>query len=110
MKEIINLFRVPHCQQCNDEVQGFFKPDIVFFGDNVPKSRVETVFSQLQSSDCLLVLGSSLHVYSGYRFILRAAELGISTAIVNIGSTRGDKLASLKLDAKCSDVLLKLCI
>lgn len=109
-KELINTFRVPHCQQCCDEVEGFFKPNIVFFGDNVPKSRVEFVFSQLQSSDCLLVLGSSLHVYSGYRFIVRASELGIPSAIINIGPTRGDKFASVKLSAKCSDVLKKICM
>ncbi|XP_046455098.1 NAD-dependent protein deacylase Sirt4-like isoform X2 [Daphnia pulex] len=109
-QELINTFRIPHCQQCRDEVNGFFKPNIVFFGDNVPKSRVEFVFSQLQSSDCLLVLGSSLHVYSGYRFIVRASELGIPSAIVNIGPTRGDKFASVKLNAKCSEVLKKICI
>ncbi|KAI9552994.1 hypothetical protein GHT06_020881 [Daphnia sinensis] len=109
-QEIINTFRVPNCQQCRDELEGFYKPNIVFFGDNVPKSRVEFVFSQLQSSDCLLVLGSSLYVYSGYRFILRASELGIPSAIVNIGPTRGDKYASIKLSAKCSEVLTKICI
>nr|CAH0107347.1 unnamed protein product [Daphnia galeata] len=109
-QELINTFRVPHCQQCCDEVEGFFKPNIVFFGDNVPKSRVEFVFSQLQSCDCLLVLGSSLHVYSGYRFIVRASELGIPSAIINIGPTRGDKFASVKLSAKCSDVLKKICM
>ena len=107
---MINNFRVPECQECRDVAKGFFKPDIVFFGDNVPKSRVDNVFSELVGSDCLLVLGSSLHVYSGYRFILRAAELGIPIAIVNIGPTRGDKHASLKVNARCSEVLSKLCI
>ncbi len=71
---------------------------------------MELVYSQLESSDSLLVLGSSLHVYSGYRFILKANELGKAIAIVNIGPTRGDKFAQLKLNGKCSDILSKICI
>ena len=82
----------------------------MFFGDSVPLSRVEYVYSKLEESQLLLVLGSSLQVYSGYRFVNRAKELGKPVAIVNIGSTRGDKDADLKLDGKCSDVLSKIMI
>lgn len=105
-QELVERFRVPHCTDCG----GFFKPDIVFFGDNVPRSRVDEIFSLLESSDALLVAGSSLHVYSGYRFALRAKELSKPVAIVNIGPTRADKLADLKISAKCSDVLCRICI
>lgn len=104
------MFKVPVCDHCCDEERGFFKPDIVFFGDNVPRPRVESVFSQLEKSDLLLILGSSLHVYSGYRFVVRAKELGKLIAIINIGPTRGDAHALLKVDGNCSDVLRKLII
>lgn len=109
-QELVETFKVPYCDECKDGSKGFFKPDIVFFGDNVPKARVDRVYQQLESSDCLLVIGSSLHVYSGYRFILRAHELGVAAAIINIGPTRGDKFAQIKLSGKCSDVLSKICI
>lgn len=107
---MVEKFKVPLCEHCGDSERGFYKPDIVFFGDNVPKERVDQVYSWLESSDCLLIIGSSLHVYSGYRFILRANELGKPIAIVNIGATRGDKFAHIKLSGKCSDVLSKICI
>lgn len=110
LKDIVNLFKVPICDRCSDENRGFFKPDIVYFGDNVPRPRVESVLSQLETSDLLLILGSSLHVYSGYRFVVRASELGKPIAIVNIGPTRGDKHAHVKVDGKCSEALAKLCI
>jgi len=109
-QEMINNFKLPHCNNCQDAVRGFFKPDIVFFGDNVPKYRVERVYSELESSDSLLIIGSSLQVYSGYRFVLRAHELKKQIGIVNIGKTRGDKLAHLKLNGKCSEILSKICI
>ncbi|KAK2714518.1 NAD-dependent protein deacylase Sirt4-like [Artemia franciscana] len=97
----IEGFFVPPCPNCF----GVLKPDIVFFGDNVPKSRVDKVFNHLEESDALLVLGSSLYVYSGYRFTLRAKELNKSIAIINIGKTRADHLADLKINAKLSDIL-----
>ena len=68
------------------------------------------MYSQLESSDSFLVIGSSLQVYSGYRFILRAKELGKATAIINIGPTRGDKFADIKLSSRISDILSKICI
>jgi NAD-dependent deacetylase sirtuin 4 len=110
LQELINSFKLPHCTNCMDEEKGFFKPNIVFFGDNVPKPRVDFVYSQITASDCLLVIGSSLHVYSGYRFIVRANELGKPSAIINIGKTRGDKFASVKLSGKASDILSKVCV
>lgn len=98
-------FNVPSCPSC----KGVLKPDIVFFGDNVPKERVEAVRNEVKLCDGLFVLGTSLTVFSAYRIVLQAAELHKSIAIVNIGETRGDKLASIKINAKCGDVIPQLC-
>lgn len=84
------------------------KPDITFFGDNVPKTRVETVRDVISESDSLLVLGSSLSVFSGYRIILQGLEEKKNICIVNIGPTRADKLVGLKISAKCGDILPRL--
>lgn len=84
------------------------KPDVVFFGDNVPRDRTQRI-DELQSfSDCLLVLGSSLQILSGYRIVANSHERGIPVVIVNIGSTRGDPVATIKLAAKCGDVVPRL--
>ncbi len=97
-------FRVPDCHCCG----GLLKPDVVFFGENVPRERVGRVFEYLDASDLLLVCGSSLMVWSGYRFVRHAAARGIPVAIVNLGRTRGDGDAALKLEARCGDVLPRL--
>ena len=97
-------FQVPACRACG----GILKPDVVFFGDNVPRPRVEAAFAITDAADVLLVVGSSLTVYSGYRFVLRAAERGQKIAIVNLGSTRGDPHAHVRIDARAGDVLPRL--
>ena len=97
-------FRIIDCPRCG----GMLKPDIVYFGESVPKDRVEQSCSLVGQSDVLLVAGSSLTVYSGYRFVKHAAALGIPVAIVNRGSTRGDDLATVKVDAGCSPMLALL--
>ncbi|XP_069698982.1 NAD-dependent protein deacylase Sirt4 [Periplaneta americana] len=97
-------FQVPSCSQCG----GILKPDIVFFGDNVPQQRVEAVKREVEHCDALLVLGSSLTVFSSYRIILQASELKRKIAIVNIGPTRGDKHAHIKIDTKCGDIVSRL--
>jgi len=94
-------FRVPACRQCG----GMLKPDVVFFGESVPRARVEQASAALQASDALLVVGSSLMVWSGFRFARMAAEAGIPLAILNRGRTRADELATLKLEADCVAVL-----
>lgn len=99
--EQVEDFKVPGCEKCG----GILKPDVVFFGDNVPVPKVDFVYGQVDSCDGLLVLGSSLHVYSGFRFANRAASQGKPIAIVNIGPTRADNLVNIKIDAKCSEVL-----
>ena len=77
----------------------------MFFGENVPRSRVQRCFELVDDSACLLVLGSSLTVMSGLRFVYRARRARIRVAIVNRGATRGDPLADIKLDAGLGEVL-----
>lgn len=89
--DIISSFHVPKCLNCSN---GILKPDITFFGDNVPKERVDIVYRHVENSDGLLVVGSSLQVYSGYRFVLHALDKSKSVAIISIGKTRADHLAS----------------
>lgn len=94
-------FRVAPCLRCG----GRLKPDVVFFGESVAKPIVEHCFAMTESARALLVLGSSLHVMSGLRFVRRAAKIGTPVVIVNRGTTRGDDLASLKIDAGCAETL-----
>ena len=94
-------FRVPNCGECG----GVLKPDVVFFGENVPKDRVERAMAALQAARALLVVGSSLMVFSGYRFVRAAAQRAIPIAVVNRGRTRADDVASLKIDGSAGRVL-----
>lgn len=104
MVEDTASFRYLDCPAC----RGILKPDIVYFGENVPKDRVAQAYSLIDSSDALLVAGSSLAVFSGYRFVRHAAAIDIPVAIVNRGPTRGDHLAAVKVDAGCSELLTLL--
>ncbi|MEO5701634.1 MAG: NAD-dependent protein deacetylase [Casimicrobiaceae bacterium] len=97
-------FRVPGCPAC----AGMLKPDVVFFGEGVPRLRVETARSHLAAADAALVIGSSLMVYSGYRFCEWAAASGKPIAILTRGRTRADHLAVVKVDADCSPTLSAL--
>jgi NAD-dependent SIR2 family protein deacetylase len=97
-------FRYLDCPSCG----GMLKPDIVYFGETVPKDRVAQAFSMVDSADALLVAGSSLTVFSGYRFVRHAAAADMPIAIVNRGRTRGDDLATVKVDGGCSEVLTVL--
>ncbi|OBK77763.1 NAD-dependent protein deacetylase [Mycobacterium sp. 1164985.4] len=97
-------FRVVDCPRCG----GMLKPDIVYFGESVPKERVAEAYSVVNAADALLVAGSSLTVYSGYRFVRHAAAAGMPVAIVNRGPTRGDALATVKVDNGCSPMLALL--
>lgn len=102
--EYINEFKVPDCPNCG----GNLKPHIVFFGDNVPMKRIEEIVHWNCESDGLLVIGSSLQVFSGFRLVLQTKELGLPVAIVTIGETRGDSKADLKISGKCGDIIPKL--
>ncbi|UNK49607.1 NAD-dependent protein deacetylase [Lysobacter sp. S4-A87] len=96
-----STFRVPQCARC----AGMLKPDVVFFGENVPRPRYLQAQEALQASDAVLVVGSSLMVYSGFRFVRSAHEAGMPIAIVNRGRTRADDLAGMKLQADAGAVL-----
>jgi NAD-dependent SIR2 family protein deacetylase len=97
-------FRCLDCPRCG----GMLKPDIVYFGESVPKDVVAKAYSLVDQADALLVAGSSLTVFSGYRFVPHAAALGMPIAIVNRGRTRGDDLATVKVDGGCSELLALL--
>lgn len=101
-------FVVADCVECG----GVLKPDVVFFGENVPKPRVERCYAAVDAltpdEGALLVAGSSLAVMSGLRFVRRAARAGVPVVIVNRGATRGDDLATLRVEAGCSEWLTAL--
>ena len=97
-------FRYVGCASCG----GMLKPNIVYFGESVAKDIVQQAFSFVEAAGALLVAGSSLTVFSGYRFVRHAAALGIPIAIVNRGTTRGDDLAAVKVDGGCSELLTLL--
>ena len=96
-----STFEIPPCAYC----AGVLKPDVVFFGESVPKERVETAMHHLQQADAMLVVGSSLMVYSGYRFAQAAAAAGKPVAAVNLGRTRADELLTLKIGMPCAQAL-----
>lgn len=96
-----DAFDVPACARCG----GLLKPDVVFFGEGVPKARVEQAMAGLQRADAMLVVGSSLMVYSGYRFAQAAAGHGKPIAAINLGRTRADDLLAFKVTERCADAL-----
>jgi len=98
-------FIVPGCARCG----GILKPDVVFFGESVPRQRVEHAFEGVAKADALLVVGSSLMVYSGFRFAEAAAAAGKPIAAVNLGRTRADHLLALKINESCEEVLSEAC-
>jgi NAD-dependent SIR2 family protein deacetylase len=97
-------FRLVDCEHC----AGTLKPAVVFFGESVPEPRVRHAYAAVQGADALLVVGSSLMVYSGYRFVQAAGERGIPVAILNVGRTRADAAAAIKVEAPCAAVLQRI--
>jgi NAD-dependent SIR2 family protein deacetylase len=94
-------FDVPACDRCG----GLLKPDVVFYGESVPRERVEKAMRAVGEADAMLVIGSSLMVYSGYRFAREAAAVGKPIATINLGRTRADGFLSLKVTQSCSIAL-----
>jgi NAD-dependent SIR2 family protein deacetylase len=94
-------FEVPACDACG----GMLKPDVVFFGESVRADRVRRAFAALAEAEAMLVVGSSLMVYSGYRFVQAAAQAGKPIAAVNLGLTRADDLLTLKVAESCAEAL-----
>ena len=97
-------FTIIDCTECD----GKLKPNIVYFGESVPKDRVAQAYSMVDQAGVLLVAGSSLTVFSGFRFVRHAVAHGIPVAIINRGRTRGDDLATVKIDGGCSPMLALL--
>jgi NAD-dependent SIR2 family protein deacetylase len=97
-------FEVPSCEACD----GVLKPDVVFFGETVPRAWVDAAWTLLDGAEALLVVGSSLSVFSGRRFVYGAQRAGIPVAIVNLGPTRADELATVKVEASVGAVLPRL--
>jgi NAD-dependent SIR2 family protein deacetylase len=96
-----SAFLVPSCPHCS----GVLKPDVVFFGESVPRGRVEAAAQHLEKADAMLIVGSSLMVYSGYRFVEMAARAGKPIAAINLGRTRADELLTLKVEQSCETAL-----
>ncbi len=94
-------FDVPECAACG----GLLKPDVVFFGESVPHERVRRALAAAERADAMLVVGSSLMVYSGYRFVRAMAQAGKPVAAVNLGRTRADDLLTLKIAERCASAL-----
>ncbi len=94
-------FELPGCDRCG----GVLKPDVVLYGESVPRERVETAMREVRDADAMLVVGSSLMVYSGYRFAREAAAAGKPIATVNLGRTRADDLLALKVQLSCAAAL-----
>ncbi len=97
-------FRVPGCQRCG----GILKPDVVFFGESVPRRWVDAAWELFERAEMLLVVGSSLAVYSGLRFVRRAANEARPVGIVNLGPTRGDAHARLRIEGRTGILLPRL--
>lgn len=99
--EALASFRPPECLLCG----GVLKPSVVFFGESVPPARVAQAYARVAEADAILVVGTSLQVFSGFRFVRAAADRGVPIAIVNRGSTRGDALATVRVRGPCGPVL-----
>ncbi|XP_047962460.1 NAD-dependent protein deacylase SRT2 isoform X2 [Salvia hispanica] len=97
-------FHIPNCEKCD----GILKPDVVFFGDNVPKGRSDRALAAAKECDAFLVLGSSLMTMSAFRLIRAAHEAGAATAIVTIGVTRADDFVPLKINSRLGEILPRL--
>ncbi len=100
-EDLVADFAVAACLRCD----GTLMPDVVFFGGSVPRPTLDAAWQLFDRGEVLLVVGSSLTVFSGYRFVRRAAERGVPVAILNRGPTRGDDLAALRLDARAGQAL-----
>jgi NAD-dependent SIR2 family protein deacetylase len=102
--ELVAGFELVACDSCD----GVVMPDVVFFGGSVPRDTLDAAWGTFDRAEVLLVVGSSLTVFSGYRFVRRAAERGVPVAILNRGPTRGDDLAQLRLDARAGEALTSI--
>ncbi len=100
----LDVFSVPECGHCG----GMLKPEVVFFGEGIPRARVDAARAALEEADAMLVVGSSLMVYSGYRLCEHAQAIGKPIAAINRGRTRADPLFTVKVEHGCGETLTDL--
>ena len=100
----VRSFKTPHCDSCG----GVLKPNVVFFGDSVPKRRVEEITERLEESDACMVVGSTLETFSSFRHVRHCNEVGKPVLILNIGPTRADSLANVKIVGRCGEAFQAL--
>jgi NAD-dependent SIR2 family protein deacetylase len=100
-RALLEGFVLPRCVRCG----GSLKPDVVFFGESVRRELVEAAYARVEAASALLVIGSSLAVFSGFRFVRRAHERGLPVAIVTLGQSRGDELATVRVEARAGEIL-----
>lgn len=98
-REAVQSFRTPVCQKCG----GDLKPDVVFFGDSVPKERVNFVNQRLAEADACLVAGTSLHTFSALRHVRQAQQIALPVLVLNIGPTRADALCNVRFWGRCGE-------
>ena len=98
-EESVRSFKTPHCQRCG----GILKPDVVFFGDTIPRKRVQDVSFKVGESDAMLIVGSSIETYSAFRHVKEAKEHGLPILILNIGKCRADPLADVVINARSGE-------
>jgi NAD-dependent SIR2 family protein deacetylase len=103
-ESIVANLTIPECERCG----GTLKPHVVFYGGSVPKPVVQSIYDRLNEVEAVLAVGTSLMVFSAFRFVRRAAELGKPVALVNRGRTRADELASIKFDGDCEEAMQNL--
>ena len=96
--------KTPSCQTC----EGILKPNVVFFGDSVDKNLVEEAYQSVTNADALLVIGTSLSIFSGFRFLRHAAKLKLPVIVINPGHFRGKELTNIHLPHNADDVLTLL--
>ena len=96
---------VPKCENCGT---GVLKPDVVFFGDNVKKGIAERAMDAVTSADALLVVGSSLQVFSAFRLVKKASDLNVKVGMLTVGETRADDLADFKIELRAGEALARV--
>ena len=103
-EDAVKLFKTPHCERCG----GILKPDVVFFGDSIPRKRVYDVSKHVSETDAMIIVGSSIETYSALRHVRQAKDLGLPILVLNIGPTRADPLADIVIRARCGEAFSAL--
>ena len=103
-EDAVKTFKTPDCVNCG----GNLKPDVIFFGDNIPKQRVEWISERITESDAMMIIGSSVETYSAFRHVKQAKDLGLPLLVLNIGHSRADPLADIIINARSGEAFALL--